>query len=204
MSDYRLVLATGNRHKVEELLAILQPLMPGLTANQIATTRDLDVPDPVEDAPTFEGNSLIKARALAAATGLPTVADDSGLSVDILGGSPGIFSARWAGLHGDDEANLRLLLAQLSDVKPEHRGGDFVCAAALVTPSGEETVEIGKMRGSLAFEPVGENGFGYDPIFVPEGYDCTSAELSPQEKNRISHRAKAFTALAPKIVEALS
>lgn len=203
MPDFKLVLATGNRHKVDELLAILSPLLPGLTSEQIATNRDLDAPEPIEDAPSFEGNALIKARALAKATGLPTIADDSGLAVDILGSSPGIFSARWSGHHGDDEGNLRLLLNQLADVKPEQRSAQFVCAAALVTPQGDEIVEVGRMHGSLLFEPRGRNGFGYDPIFVPDGYSKTNAELSPDEKNRISHRSKAFRALAPKIVEVL-
>lgn len=203
MPDFKLVLATGNRHKVDELLAILTPLMPALTADQIATTRNFDVPEPIEDATSFEGNALIKARALAAATGLPTVADDSGLAVDILGGAPGIFSARWAGHHGDDAGNLNLLLGQLHDVHAEHRGAQFVCAAALVTPDGSETVEVGVMRGTLLDEPRGHNGFGYDPIFVPEGMSQTNAQLAPEQKNKISHRAKAFTALAPRIVEAL-
>jgi XTP/dITP diphosphohydrolase len=218
MADFRLVLATGNRHKVSELFAILEPLLPGLTVDQIATTRDFDVPEPVEDAPSFEGNALIKARALAEATGLPVIADDSGLAVDILGGAPGIFSARWCGHHGDDKANLTLLLNQLADVPAQYRGAKFVCAAALVVPQdagaqdtdtsdtspGEgETVEVGEMLGRLITEPRGDGGFGYDPIFVADGYEVTNAELSAAEKNQISHRGKAFRALAPAIVKAL-
>ncbi|EEH63656.1 non-canonical purine NTP pyrophosphatase, RdgB/HAM1 family [Gleimia coleocanis DSM 15436] len=202
---FKLILATGNAHKVDELYAILEPLLPGLDRSEIATLRDFTVTDPVEDEVTFPGNALLKARALAAETGLPCIADDSGISVDVLGGAPGIFSARWSGKHGDDKGNLDLLLAQLADIKEQHRGAKFVCAAALVDPaSNYETVEIGEMLGSLTYAPRGENGFGYDPIFVPTGYEQTTAEMPAAEKNRISHRAKAFTALAPKIVEILS
>jgi XTP/dITP diphosphohydrolase len=178
----------------------------------------------VEDGVTFAENALIKARAVCAATGLPAVADDSGLAVDVLGGAPGIFSARWAGKHGDDLANLDLLLGQLGDVRPEHRQAGFVCAAALVTPDGREEVRLGEMRGVLATAPRGTNGFGYDPILVPEEDPRfageafagtasgaladgpgrrTAAELSPDEKNAISHRGKAFRALAPLVVAAL-
>lgn len=204
MSDFRLVLATGNQHKVDELFAILSPLLPGLTIDQIATTHDFDVDEPVEDAASFEGNALIKAHALAEVSGLPVIADDSGLVVDVMGNAPGIFSARWAGKHGADKENLSLLLHQLADLRDEDRGARFVCAAALVTPSGDEFVEVGQMVGSLIREPRGTGGFGYDPIFMPAGYEVTNAELSPEDKNAISHRGKAFRALAPKIVEALS
>jgi len=195
-----LVLATHNRHKLVELRAILDPHLPGL---DIATSADLGVPDPVEDGVSFAENALIKARAVAAATGLPAVADDSGLAVDVLGGAPGIFSARWSGRHGDDAANLALLLAQLSDVAPQHRQARFVCAAALVTPSGLEVVEQGTLEGSLALSPRGTNGFGYDPVLVPDGERRTCAELAPEEKNAISHRGKAFRALVPAVVRAL-
>jgi XTP/dITP diphosphohydrolase len=195
-----LVLATHNRHKLVELRAILDPHLPGL---DIATSADLGVPDPVEDGVTFAENALIKARAVTAATGLPAVADDSGLAVDVLGGAPGIFSARWSGRHGDDAANLALLLAQLSDVAPQHRQARFVCAAALVTPGGLEVVEQGTLDGSLALAPRGTNGFGYDPVLVPGGGTRTCAELAPEEKNAISHRGKAFRALVPAVVRAL-
>lgn len=195
-----LVLATHNRHKLVELRAILDPHLPGL---DIATSADLGVPDPVEDGVSFAENALIKARAVAAATGLPAVADDSGLAVDVLGGAPGIFSARWSGRHGDDAANLALLLAQLSDVAPQHRQARFVCAAALVTPGGLEVVEQGTLEGSLALSPRGTNGFGYDPVLVPDGERRTCAELAPEEKNAISHRGKAFRALVPAVVRAL-
>ncbi|GAB2458079.1 RdgB/HAM1 family non-canonical purine NTP pyrophosphatase [Xylanimonas ulmi] len=212
----RLVLATHNRKKLVELVAILraQPGLDTLPDGAVVTAGDLGAPEPVEDGVTFEENALIKARALARAAGLPAVADDSGLAVDVLGGAPGIFSARWAGRHGDDQANLDLLLAQLGAIeRPEHRRAGFVCAAALVTPDGAETVCRGEMRGVLVAAPRGANGFGYDPILVPDDQPPapdgtpgarTSAELDPQEKNAISHRGHAFRALAPAIAAALT
>ena len=199
----RLVLATHNAHKLGELREILDGRVPGLDPADIVGAGDVGAPEPREDGVTFAENALIKARALAAHTGLPAVADDSGLCVDVLGGAPGIFSARWAGGHGDDAANLRLLLDQLSDVAPEHRAAHFACAAALVTPDGFEHVEIGEFHGTLTYEPRGTGGFGYDPILVPDGDTRTSAELTPAEKNAISHRGKAFRALAPTIVRVL-
>ncbi len=192
----RIVLATRNRHKAEELRAILAPLLPGVAPGRILDAGGFDIPEPVEDAVTFAGNSLIKARQLAEATGLVALADDSGLAVDVLGGAPGVFSARWCGMHGRDGDNLELLLAQLADVPERHRGASFVCAAAMVTPDGREYVREGRMRGRLLAEPRGANGFGYDPIFAPEGYDVSSAELPPGEKDAISHRGKAFRELA--------
>lgn len=200
----RLVLATHNRHKLEELRAIILPLVPGLAADQVVDAGTLSATEPVEDGLTFTANALIKARAVCAATGLPAVADDSGLSVDVLGGAPGIFSARWAGRHGDDRANLELLLAQLADVADEHRQARFVCAAALVTPAGDESVEMGTVSGTLLREPRGEGGFGYDPIFLPDDHERSAAELSAQEKNAISHRGAAFRALAPRMAEILT
>ncbi|MEN0129565.1 MAG: RdgB/HAM1 family non-canonical purine NTP pyrophosphatase [Brevundimonas sp.] len=199
----RLVLATHNAHKVGELRAILAPVLPDLAGEDVVGARDVGAPEPVEDGVTFEANALIKARALAAFTGLPAVADDSGLAVDVLGGAPGIFSARWAGRHGDDPANLALLLAQLSDIAEPHRGARFVCAAALVTPDGFEHVETGALIGTLAHEPRGAGGFGYDPALVPLGESRTCAELTPAEKNAISHRGQAFRALAPVIARVL-
>ncbi|MHB1489736.1 Non-canonical purine NTP pyrophosphatase [mine drainage metagenome] len=200
----RLVLATHNAHKVGELRAILDGRVPGLEPDTIVGAGELGASEPVEDGLTFAANALIKARALAAFSGLPAVADDSGLCVDVLGGAPGIFSARWAGKHGDDAANLALLLGQLADVAPEHRGARFTCAAALVTPDGFEHVEVGHLVGRLAVAPRGRNGFGYDPVLVPDGDVRTCAELTPQEKNAISHRGQAFRALAPVIVAVLS
>ena len=192
----KLVLATRNPHKVEELREILLPLLPGA---QIVGAEAFDVPEPVEDEVTFAGNALIKARQLAEATGLLALADDSGICVDAMGGAPGVFSARWCGRHGDDAANLELLLAQMADVPERHRGASFVCAAAMAAPDGREEVAEGIMRGSLLFAPRGENGFGYDPIFRPEGLSVSSAELTPERKEAISHRGKAFRALAARI-----
>lgn len=200
----RLVLATHNRGKLVELTAILAGI-PGLDLGPgaVVCAADLGSPEPVEDGVTFAENSLIKARALAAATGLPAVADDSGLAVDVLGGAPGIFSARWAGRHGDDRANLELLLAQLAEIAPPHRGAAFVCAAALVTPGGAEHVCLGELRGTLLTAPRGAGGFGYDPILVPEGESKSCAELTSAQKNAISHRGRALRSLAPQIAEAM-
>lgn len=200
----RLVLATRNEHKVGELRAILAPLLPQLDPADIVGVSEFDIPEAVEDEVTFAGNALIKARSVAQATGLPAIADDSGICVDAMGGAPGVFSARWCGKHGDDEANLRLLLAQMSDVPDRYRGAEFFCAAALVEPGGSETVREGVMRGELLREPCGENGFGYDPIFRADGQSVSNAELTPSEKDAISHRGKAFRELAPAIARALN
>jgi len=200
----RIALATHNAHKVGEILAILTPLVPGLRDGDIVSAGDLGAPSPVEDGTSFAENALIKARALCASSGLPAIADDSGIAVDIMGGAPGIFSALWSGRHGADAENLALLLAQMADIPAPNRGAAFVCAAVLVKPDGTEVVEMGTVRGALATTASGRNGFGYDPIFIPEGYSVTSAELEPEEKNRISHRAAAFRALAPHIAEAIS
>lgn len=199
----RVVLATRNEHKVAELREILADVCAELDLEIVGASEFPDVPDVVEDGVTFEANARLKAEALARATGLPALADDSGLSVDVLGGAPGIFSARWAGRHGDDRANLELLLAQLADVKDEHRGAAFVCAAVLALPDGTVVAEEGRMPGVLAQEPKGTNGFGYDPILVVEGDGRHSAELSPEEKNAISHRGKAFRAMEPHLRELL-
>lgn len=199
----RLVFATGNAHKIAELEAILAPAWEGYAPGVIARMSDFNAPEPKEDGASFEENSLIKARALVELTGLPAIADDSGICVDVMGGAPGIFSARWSGAHGDDAANLDLLLAQLQDVPDRHRGAAFVSAAALVLPDGREFVERGEVRGVLIRERRGSGGFGYDPIFVPEGFSRTTAELSPEEKNAISHRGRAFRALTPVIVSAV-
>lgn len=199
----RLVFATSNEHKLSELEAILVPAWHGFTPGCVARMSDFSVPSPVEDGVTFEENSLIKARALARATGTAAIADDSGIAVDVLGGAPGVFSARWSGRHGDDEANLNLLLNQLSDVPDRHRGAAFVSAAVLVTPDGREFIQRGEVRGTLAHSPRGQGGFGYDPIFIPDGYRVTIAQMSAEEKNAISHRGIAFGALMPRIVEYL-
>jgi XTP/dITP diphosphohydrolase len=192
----RIVLATRNAHKVSELQAILDDLIGELDLEIVGVGEFPDVADVVEIGVTFAENAILKAVAVAEATGLPALADDSGLAVDVLGGSPGVYSARWAGTHGKDRANLDLLLAQLSDVPDEHRSAAFVCAAALALPDGTVVVREGRMPGTLAREPRGHNGFGYDPILVVDGDSRTAAELSPEDKNAISHRGKAFRALA--------
>ncbi|WP_328464517.1 RdgB/HAM1 family non-canonical purine NTP pyrophosphatase [Streptomyces sp. NBC_00448] len=197
----RLVLATRNAHKVTELRAILTEA--GLDNDLVGADAYPEIPDVKETGVTFAENALLKARALAEATGLPAVADDSGLCVDVLGGSPGIFSARWAGKHGDDLANLDLLLAQLGDIEHPHRAAHFACAAALALPDGTTRVAEGRLRGTLRHAPAGAGGFGYDPILQPEGEERTCAELSAAEKNAISHRGKAFRALVPMLTELL-
>ena len=199
----RLVFATSNAHKVSELEAILAPAWEGFEAGCVARMSDFDVASPVEDGVTFEENSLIKARALARATGLAAIADDSGITVDVLGGAPGIFSARWSGSHGNDEANLHLLLDQLSDVPDRHRGAAFVSAAVLVTPDGREFVKRGEVRGTLTRSPRGEGGFGYDPIFIPEGFEVTTAQMSAEQKNAISHRGNALAELEKELPDFL-
>ncbi|MBK5249473.1 MAG: RdgB/HAM1 family non-canonical purine NTP pyrophosphatase [Actinomycetales bacterium] len=199
----RLVLATHNAHKVGELRAILDGVA-GLRAEEVVGAGDVGAPDVLEDGVTFAENALLKARAIARHTHLAAVADDSGLAVDVLGGAPGIFSARWAGRHGDDRANLELLLAQLVDVREQHRGAQFVCAAALVTPDGVEHVKQRVLRGTLLTAPRGDGGFGYDPILRPDGETRTCAELTPAEKNAISHRGRALRALAPHIAAVLA
>jgi len=198
MTD-RLVLATRNAHKVGELAEILQAA--GLDVELLPLPDD--APDVVEDGLTFAENALKKARSAAAATGLPSVADDSGLCVDALNGMPGVFSARWAGTGRDDRANLALVLDQVADVPDESRTAHFVCAAALAVPSGEERVVEGRVDGVLLRTPRGTGGFGYDPAFVPIGHQRTTAEMSNDEKNAISHRGEAFRALAPAVRELL-
>ena len=190
----RVVLGTRNEHKIRELARILAPY-------GIALESPADLPDVAETEPTFAANALLKARAVAAATGLVAVADDSGLEVDALNGMPGVLSARWAGRHGDDRANLSLVLAQITDVPEERRTAAFVCAAAAVAPSGAEIVVEGRVDGFLLRSPRGGGGFGYDPIFVPTGESRTTAEMTAEEKDAISHRGKAFRALAPRLTE---
>ena len=191
----RIVLATHNPHKVEEFQAIVAEVRPDLEVV------GYDGPEPVEDGVTFAENALIKARAAAAHTGLPALADDSGVAVDVLGGSPGVFSAYWAGHKKDATANLELLLDQLSDVADPHRTAHFVSVIALVHPDGREDTVEGRWPGRLATAPMGVGGFGYDPIFVPEGQtpgeERTVGQWSAEEKNAHSHRARAFRHLVP-------
>lgn len=200
-SQRQLILATRNAHKVGELRAILTAA--GLDVDLVGADAYPHVPDVKETGVSFAENALLKAHALAKATGLPAVADDSGLCVDVLGGAPGIFSARWAGRHGDDQANLDLLLAQLADVPEPHRGAHFACAAALALPEGTERVVEGQLRGVLRYAPAGTGGFGYDPILQPDGESRTCAELTPAEKNAVSHRGIAFRKLVPAVRELL-
>ena len=181
----KLVLATHNQGKVSELRAILEPVGLELIG--------YEGPEPVEDGTSFLENAMIKARAAHQHTGLPAIADDSGLAVEILGGSPGIFTAIWSGTK-DNVANRRLLLAQLKDIAPEHRAAAFICTIALVTDE-EEVSFTGIWTGSISLEERGTNGHGYDPIFIPEGFDQTAAELEPEVKNALSHRAQALSGL---------
>lgn len=186
------VLATRNAGKIRELESLLAE---SLGPVRVLSAAEAKLPEVVEDGVTFEENALKKARSAAQHSGLPAFADDSGLAVEVLHGAPGIFSARWAGVHGDDAANNALLLAQLSDVQDRHRGAAFVCAAAFVTPDGTEVVREGRFTGTLLREPRGEDGFGYDPLFLPDGSDLTAGEMGPERKNAVSHRALAFRAL---------
>jgi XTP/dITP diphosphohydrolase len=192
------VLATRNAGKVRELSRIL-----GSAVDLVGLDGFPDAPDVAETGATFEENAFLKARAIAAFTGLPAVADDSGLCVDALNGMPGIFSARWAGRHGDDQANLDLVLAQLADVPDSRRGAHFYCAAAFVAGASEHAVS-GQVEGQLLRAPRGDGGFGYDPIFLPDGFSVTTAEMTAESKDEISHRGKAFRALVPVITGTLT
>jgi len=197
----RVLVASRNAKKLEEMQRILRRHLAAVEVLGLDDVADYD--EPVEDQPTFEGNALLKARAGVAATGLPTIADDSGLCVDALNGMPGVLSARWAGRHGDDEANLDLVLGQLADVPDERRGAHFACAAALALPSGHGEVVTGTVAGTLLRERRGTNGFGYDPIFRPDGYELTTAEMDPAAKDAISHRGRALRALVPHLAACL-
>ena len=200
-----LVLATRNEHKVHELRLILGDVVTELGLKVVGAADVPGAPDVPETEVTFEGNARLKAVALAAATGLPAVADDSGLAVDVLGGSPGVFSARWSGSTGGagldraarDRANVSLLLEQVADVPDAHRAAAFVCAAVLALPDGSVTATEGRVHGTLARAPRGSNGFGYDPIFVVDGGTRTLADYTDSEKNAISHRGRAFRAMVP-------
>lgn len=214
----KIVVATHNEGKLVEIRNILtEQLSAAAQGIELVSAGSLDLADPVETGVTFEENALLKARFVAAATGLPAIADDSGLIVDVMGNAPGILSARWSGTHGDDAANNRLLLAQIEDIPDDDRTARFRCAAALVVPVesdgdglGEfhETVALGEMPGTIVRHPHGMNGFGYDPIFMPDeqpqsaqdsGELLTSAQMTPEQKNAISHRGKALRALVPAV-----
>lgn len=194
MSARLVVLATRNEYKVPEIQRILAAA--GAEIELVSLGEFPDAGDVVETGLTYMENALLKARAAVADTGLPALADDSGISVDALNGMPGVLSGRWSGRHGDDLANLELLLGQIADVPDEHRAASFVCVAAYVTPDGDEITEEGRVTGRLIRKPRGTGGFGYDPIFVPDGDNRTTAEMSADEKNAISHRGRAFRAIA--------
>jgi len=199
----RVFLASRNAGKIEEMRRILDEHLPGLEVLGLDDVESYD--EPVEDQPTFEGNALVKARAGVTATGLPSLADDSGLCVDALNQMPGVLSARWAGRPRSDERNNLLLLDQLADVPDERRGAEFRCAVALCHPSGTESLSEGVMRGRVIRGLRGSGGFGYDVLFVPDDQDgdLTSAEVEPDAKDRISHRGKALRVIAPTVVDVL-
>jgi XTP/dITP diphosphohydrolase len=191
----RLLVASRNRKKLAEMRRVLEAA--GLTRIDLVSLDDVEPFDePPETGATFEDNALAKARDAFAATGLASVADDSGLQVDALNGMPGVLSARWAGVHGDDAANNTLLLAQLRDVPDKRRGAAFVSASALVSDGGVVVVR-GRWPGRIAREPRGESGFGYDPVFIPDGLECSAAELTPARKDAMSHRGRALAQLVP-------
>lgn len=199
----KLLLATANKKKLIELQRILDAALGSDRVSLVGLGDFDDYPEVPETGLTFGENALIKAREGMSRTGLPTVADDSGLAVDALNGMPGVFSARWSGRHGDDQGNLELVLGQIGDVADQHRGGAFVCAAALVLPNGREHLVEGRQTGKILRSRRGTGGFGYDPIFLGDGQSRTNAELSPDEKDAISHRGKAFRELAKVIAKEL-
>ncbi len=196
------LLASRNQKKLEELRRVLAHAAPSLDVLGLSDVAAYD--EPPETEPTFEGNALLKARAALAATGLPALADDSGLCVDALNGMPGVLSARWAGITKDDASNNALLLEQLADVPDVRRGAEFRCAVALCLPDGREELAVGAMRGAIIREQRGSGGFGYDVVFVAAGDTRTSAELSAEEKDAVSHRGKSLRAIAPVVAAALA
>jgi len=199
---HTLVLATRNNGKIVEFRRILDSLAPG-EIDLVGVDQFPDLIDVEETGKTFEENALLKAHYTARATGLPAISDDSGLCVDALNGDPGIYSARWAGVHGDYKANLEKILGQLMQVPDENRGAHFTCVAALALPDGREHVEEGVFQGRILHAPIGENGFGYDPIFAPLGMSISSAQMNASEKDSISHRGKALREIAPHVIQML-
>lgn len=195
----RVVLATRNSGKIAELRRILSAYGVQLVGLDAVP----EVGEIAETGATFAENAMLKAREVSRVSGLVAIADDSGLVVDALNGMPGVLSARWSGRHGDDQANLELVLAQLADVPDDRRGAAFVCAAAAAAPDGRDVVVEAEMTGTVLRAPRGSNGFGYDPIFVPDGESMTTAEMPPARKDSISHRGKAFRALAPRLGDLL-
>jgi XTP/dITP diphosphohydrolase len=199
---HKLLLATRNKGKIEEFRRILDAIAPG-EIDLIGLNQFPELHDVVEDGSTFEENALKKAREMSLATGIPAIADDSGLCVDALKGDPGIFSARWAGEHGDDAANTAKVLEQLRDIPDEERSAHFTCVAALYLPDGRHHCEEAHFDGWILHQPIGEQGFGYDPIFRPEGEKVSSAQMSAEEKDAISHRGKSLRAIAPHVITLL-
>jgi XTP/dITP diphosphohydrolase len=198
----RLVLATRNQGKIIELRRILDAISNG-AIELVSVEQYPEIPDVEETGSTFQENALLKAVAISKATGLPAIADDSGLCVDALGGAPGIFSARYAGKHGDDNANLNKVLVELQGVEDAKRSAHFTCVTALVMPDGRKVTKMGEFHGYIAHAPVGDFGFGYDPIFIPQGSSITSAQMSAQEKDLVSHRGISLRAIAPHVIELL-
>lgn len=198
----KLVLATRNKGKLIEFRRILDALAPG-EITLVGVDEFSDLIDVEETGSTFEENALLKARYTASATGLPAISDDSGLCVDFLNGDPGIYSARWAGIHGNDQGNLEKVLEELRDVPDVKRTAHFTCVAALAIPDGRTHVEEGLFHGHILHSPIGQEGFGYDPIFQPLGMGVSSAQMSPEEKDAISHRGKALRLIAPQVIQML-
>lgn len=203
MSPHKLLLATRNKGKIEEFRRILETIASG-QIDLVGLDQFPDLHDVEETGSTFEENALLKAREMCAASGIPAIADDSGLCVDYLNGDPGIFSARWAGSHGNDLANIEKVLQSLEGVPDEKRGAHFTCVAALALPDGRTHVEEAHFNGWILRSPIGDSGFGYDPIFRPDGYEISSAQMSAEEKDAISHRGKSLRAIAPHVITLLN
>lgn len=191
-----LVLATRNKGKIEEVQRLISQHAPHI---QLRSVADFDLEDVEETGTTFEENAILKATTIARQTGLPALADDSGIAIDALGGAPGVYSARWSGVHGDDGANITKVLTEMDDVSDSERGAQFVCVIALALPDGRHLTVRGEVEGNVRRSPIGDYGFGYDPIFQPAGFDITTAQMDPETKDSISHRGKALREIAPKI-----
>ena len=203
MSRHKLLLATRNKGKIEEFRRTLEDIAAG-EIELVGLEQFPDLHDVDETGSTFEENALLKAREMSLASGIPAIADDSGLCVDFLNGDPGIFSARWAGIHGDDRANTAKVLESLIGVPDEKRSAHFTCVAALALPDGRIHVEKAHFDGWILHSPIGDQGFGYDPIFRPEGYEISSAQMSADAKDAISHRGKSLRAIAPHVITLLN
>ena len=203
MSRHKLLLATRNKGKIEEFRRTLEDIAAG-EIELVGLEQFPDLHDVDETGSTFEENALLKAREMSLASGIPAIADDSGLCVDFLNGDPGIFSARWAGIHGDDRANTAKVLESLIGVPDEKRSAHFTCVAALALPDGRVHVEEAHFDGWILHSPIGDQGFGYDPIFRPEGYEISSAQMSADAKDAISHRGKSLRAIAPHVITLLN